>query len=177
MAITSFTAEALDANTWRLAWVSDLAGDVTFYLWRDGLLVLTTALGSTIVSVGAGESPVFEVFDDAGDVPADAHPRWMMLQWYGQGDTTDEYRVQQFVGAAWTDVATVRESGLSVYSWRSPTLADSTTHQFRVVPLGANGNLGTAAELVALVVGYPDVPAVGYAYNGAATPTVTITAA
>lgn len=158
--------------TWTLTGPSEVS-----YIWRDGVKIAETQLTSWLVSVAPGESPVFELFDDAAAVPADAHPAYAVLGFYAAAATA-EYRVQQFVSAAWTTVATLRDDGATPYfTWRSPPLADSTSHQFRVVPVGTNGNVGTAAPLTMLIVTWPAVPRVSYAYNGAATPTVTITAA
>ena len=66
--------------------------------------------------------------------------------------------------------------GRRYFNWRSRVLEDSATHQFRVTPIGANGNNGTAKNFVVLMVRIPDPPRVSYSYS-AGSGVVTIAAA
>jgi len=175
MAITSFTATPLGGGAWRLAWVSSVVG-ATFYLYRDGVLVLTTRLTSTVVAVGGSESPVYEVLDDAAERPAAAHPPYAVLAWYAS-PAAAEYRVEELLAGEWTERTVVPDDGSGYFTWRSGVLADGQTHQFRVTPIGDNGNTGTAKSWSLLMVRVPDVPLVTYTYNGAGAGTVTIAAA
>lgn len=288
MAVTDLTVTALAGGTYLLSWSTTLtAADVTFYVYRDGVLVKTTALTTYEVGSTDGEGPVYEVFDDAGERPAYAFPNYALLAWYA-APGAGEYVVEQFVAGSWVERArlvdqgerglpprvvvvqqggtflngtytldyaalspgahrwfwtdgttsaevadggggewllrifdathsvtygsnmelpeypppgeggsgfgaawTVRSGNVggipaarvtadrptgNYFLWRSGVLADSTTHQFRVTPVGVNGNAGATKTFSLLMVRTPDVPAVTYAYDPG-TGAVTIAAA
>ena len=108
MAVTSLTVSDLGGGAYRLEWASDLATP-TFYVYRDGVLVTTTELTSLVVGVGAGESPVYEVLDDAGAAPAAAYPAYATLAWYPAPGAA-AYRVEELVSGAWAVRATLEDA-------------------------------------------------------------------
>lgn len=173
MSVTMGTPVQLGPRAWRLSWSSDLP-DPTFYVWRDGRLLMATAETSSEFSVPVGESLVVEVLDDADELPESHWPPRARLEWQGS-TAVDHYRVEEYVGAAWTLRAKVPDHGEGRFHWESRVLEDETTHQFRVIPVGTNGNQGTARSFEILMVRVPDVPEVDYAYDED-TGKVTVTA-
>ncbi len=171
----TITPVAGDGAVYRLSWSTTLtAAEVTFYVYRDGVLEGRTQARSWDAASTDGESPVYEVFDDAAAKPAFAWPGHATLCWYAAAGA-DYYLVEQFVGGAWAEAARVPDDGAGYFLWRSRPLADSTTRQFRVTPVGENGNAGATHAFSLLMVRVPDVPAVSYAYSPG-TGAVTISA-
>ena len=140
---------------WRLRWASDDPA-ATFRVFRDGLLIAQTERTEALVSVIPGTSPVFEVLE-AGGEPSDGFPGFVTLQW-AQATATAEYRVEEEIAAVWTTLATVADDGSAYYRWTSETLDDGSTHEYRVVPVGTNGNDGMSLTFVVLMVRVPDPP-------------------
>jgi hypothetical protein len=175
--ITAFTATRAGEATWLLEWATDLPADPvpSFRIYRDGELLSTTTATELLVQADVGESPIFEVLDDdEPDAPA-AYPAYVTLAWYAAAGT-DYYRIDRLISAVWTEQARVDDDDSGYFTWASGRLADNTTHQFRVVPVGTNGNDGTATSFAVLLVRYPDAPDVTYAYDSG-TGFVTVAAA
>jgi len=173
MAVTYSNPAAVRGGV-RLTWQSD-AEDPTFYVYRDGVLIATTKQRSMMFSGQAGEQVVVEVLDDADGIPVAAYPGRVWLRWKPSTDTA-KYRVEEYVGAAWTARASILHDGRLRYTFRTRYLEDSTTHLFRVVPVGENGNDGTPKTWSVLCIRHPDVPDASYSY-ASGTGLVTITAA
>jgi len=152
----------LGGNTWRIAWTSGLE-DPTFTIYLDGELFATTAATHLDLYVEPGSSPVLEVVDD-GAAASQAFPGRLRLQW-GREDDTDHYLIEEVVDAAWTERARVRDDGRQYFHWLTRWLEDSTSHQFRVTPIGTNGNAGTAVAFTCLMVRHPDPPDVSMSYD------------
>ena len=76
----------------------------------------------------------------------------------------------------WTERARVRHRETAYMQWMTRWLEDETSHQFRVVPVGTNGNEGTARTLTCLMVRNPTPPDVDYAYSNS-TNKVTVSEA
>lgn len=161
--ITSLTATRTGPTTWRLNWTSDETNP-TFYVYRDGVLIAqTTAVEWEVTVPAGGAAPVFEVLD-ADDEPTQGYPATVVLAWYAAAGAAS-YRVEQLDGVDWVEQAEVTDDGLGYLTWQSGTLADGTTHEFRVIPVGSNGNDGTAQAFDVLMVRYPDPPAPTIAYD------------
>ena len=172
MTVTINTPIPLTATSWLISWSSDLENP-TFYIYRDGVLISTTTETSITIIVATGETPVIEVLDEAG-TPATAFPGNVMLCWYPR-EATDYYRIDESVSAVWTERAKVYDEGQAFFIWYTRWLEDSTLHQFRIVPVGTNGNEGTATEVSQLMVRHPDPPAQNFGYS-AITRKITISA-
>jgi len=160
MAITAFTATEVGDNGYRLDWASDLPTP-TFYLYADGELLATTT--NTSLTVGGTIAATFEVLDTAA-APTAVYPGFLTLAWYAANDAA-RYRVEQYDGASWNELATIEADERTYYTFQTPTLADDTEHTFRVVPVSSVENDGTPAVFVALVVRNPDPPLVDYVYD------------
>jgi hypothetical protein len=66
--------------------------------------------------------------------------------------------------------------GRRYFTWLTRVLEDQAQHQFRVTPVGSNGNAGAAKNFAVLMTRIPDPPSVSYSYD-AGTGAVTIAAA
>ena len=172
--IINLRAEQISASAFLLRWDSTVEG-ATFYVYRDGELLATTSLNEWLVTVEAGEAPVFDVLDDAAASPEPAFPGYLVLTWYAVAGA-HRYLVQEDVAGTWTTFKTVLEDGSGYYLVSTRFLEDATVHTFRVLPVGTNENDGTAATLICLMVRNPDPPDVSFSYDSG-TGAVTIAAA
>lgn len=172
MAILTITQTLIGVNTVRVTWTSGLPTP-TFRVWRDGVKTLTTVSYMDFY-LADGEMPVIEVFDD-DTVPSSAYPGNMLLFWYHVA-TAAKYRVEKYEGAQWITVATIIDNGQGSFIYRTEFLADETTHHWRIVPVGENGNDGTPLVRDFFMCRYPDVPTAAWAYS-AVNYKVTVTIA
>jgi len=172
MTVTVDSITPLGAGSYKSVWSSDLANPL-FYIWRDGRLMDTTMALEYTLYVSSGEQLVLEVFDSADDVASDAFPGKITLGWYPVADTA-HYIIERLVNAVWVQKKQVNDTGLGFYQWQSDYLEDVTTHEFRIVPYGDNGNAGTALSFAVFMVRLPDVPDVSFSYDDS-TNKVTIT--
>ena len=159
MAVTLNPPELLSRgveDTYRFTWSSDLPTP-TYYLYLDGLALTPGGTTDTelIVSAPSGEGVILEVLDDAAALPERVFSGRATLGWHPSTGAA-KYRVEEFVASAWTARQTVFEVGRGWYTWRSEVLADSSTHQFRVVPVGDNGVDGAPIAFDVFVVRHPD---------------------
>jgi len=174
MTVTISEPERLDSRTWRTSWSSDLE-DPAFYVYRDGYLVAVTALGSMEFHIEGGESLVLEILDDADALPAAGFPGRLLLAW-NSVDDADHYMIEEYVDSEWMERAQIADAGKPCFTWRTRFLEDCTEHQFRITPVGTNGNEGDPLTFIVLMVRHPDVPDVAYDYDDE-TAKVTISAA
>lgn len=139
-------------------YASDLA-DPLFRIWIDGVLATTTTATRATVPLGS----IVDVLD-TGLTPPPVFPPRLTLRWDGVAGAA-KYRVEEFVDGAWVPRASVPDDGTNHYRFRTRVLEDGVTHAFRIVPVGTNGNDGTAKTVSALVVRNPDPPTVAFSYN------------
>jgi len=173
MAVTYGDYHWVTATSVLVAWSSNLS-EPTFYVYRDGELVTTTQQTSMLFTVATGDKLVLEVLDDADALPSTAFPGRLTLQWAATA-ATDHYRVEEYVGGQWTERQSIADDGSQYYAWQSRYLEDETTHQFRIVPVGTNGNDGAATSFSCLMVRHPDAPTPTWSYNsGTKKATITI---
>lgn len=173
-------------RAFKLVWSSDQADPaddkLLFYVYQDGRQVARTQATEWMFHVEQGASSRIEIFDTdpeasgAGGI-SDAWPGRMHLAWKNVEGATS-YRVEEFVASVWTARRTIADDGNKPnFGFISRFLEDVTIHQFRVIPIAANGLEGTARTFSALMVRHPDQPVTTKTYNGSGTPTVTIAAA
>lgn len=163
MSVTLNTPQKLDDYSWLVSWSSDLE-DPTFYIYQDGLLINTTEQTEQVFTVEKGESLVVEVLDDPDAVPITAFPGRLTICWYASADT-DHYRIEEYIDSAWKLRAKIKDLGEGYFKWKTRFLEDSQTHEFRILPVGINGNQGTAKEFSCLMVRHPSEKDVGYLYS------------
>lgn len=151
-------------RTWLLKFSSDLGGTPIFYIYVDGTLVAETKHTEYEVSVNINESYVVEILDTTAQ-PMQIFPGKQRLNWFGFTEDVDYYRIDEYVDAAWVERKRKKENG-GYINFTSRFLEDGETHTFRIVPVGPDGNEGTAKQFAVLMVRHPDVPDVGYTYDG-----------
>jgi len=163
MAVTISNSVQIGAWTWRITWTSDLGGTPTYYIYRDGKLVETTVVASYDLFLDSGESVLLEILDSSTALPGTAFPGRLTLRWFDVAGV-DRYRVQEYVDSSWTTRAEISDDDLEYFTWESRFLEDVTSHQFRVVGIGDNGNTGSITSFTVYVVRHPDPPNVSYSY-------------
>jgi len=154
-----------------LRYSSDLDEPV-FYIYLDGVLVAETSQAEYAIAVNPGESYVIEILDDPDAQPMQVFPGKVRLNWFYVEDT-EYYRIDEYVDSAWVERARMPENN-GYLTWESRFLEDGQSHTFRVVPVGVNGNEGTARQFAVLMVRHPDVPDVSFGYSQT-NRTITIT--
>jgi hypothetical protein len=186
MGITSLTSRR-SGNATVVTAVSDLVPGVDeqlLYHWYvDGVYLGLTSGGSRAFAPEAGEQVRVDVVDsvdaafDADDENPGGAPARRLLWWVRSIDSDiDHYRVeQQADGGAWSLLGMVPHVATAwEYSFLTPRLDDLTEYAWRIVPVDAAGNTGTAIDLGSEdVVRTPDAPSFTAAYN-AVGETVTI---
>lgn len=148
-------------------------------LVREGVVAQTfeTIDGTAefLISVPPGDHPFLEILDDDRAAPSPAFPGRLTLHWLAVAGVSS-YRIEEYVSSVWTTRDTVTANGQRSFTWLSRWLEDGQTHQFRITPIDAAGNAGTALTLSAKMVRHPDAPAVAYSHTTATTK-LTIAAA
>jgi len=169
MTVTLEKTEWVGPSRRRVRWSSS-ESDPTFQVFVNGVLYAETKVNHITV----GPADVVEVRDDsaAGQV---ADEGTAVLGW-AQVSNAASYRVEQYVGGQWVRRATIPASPGKQQQWRTPVLEEGSAHQFRVTPIGTNGNAGTPATTPVTVVKHPAAPVVSYSFNDT-TKKVTVSAA
>lgn len=174
MSVTITSAVQTGPESYRVTYTSSLS-EPTYYLYQDGTLVAVTELTSWTFIVPMGESLNVEILDDPDELPQAAFPGRLTLAWEGS-DSVEYYRIDEYVSETWTERARIYDTGVLYYSWQTRFLEDVTSHQFRIVPIGMNGNEGALKAFTVLMVRHPTPPSVSYAYDSE-TAKVTISEA
>lgn len=167
MAITSYSQTRIGTTT-LVTVVSDLAGTIYYHWYLDGAYIASTGRPSYGFVLEAGDRVRIEVvdtnnpaFDPVANPPA-GWPARRSIFWIRSITTdVDHYRVEQKKGAgAWTSVGIVFQSGVAwSHSVLSARLDDLADYEWRVMPVDAAGNDGTAIALDAeTIVRTPDAP-------------------
>ena len=173
MSVTITDTYPTGSGSTLVRWESSLESPM-FYVHQDGVLIGTTYDTEAFFSPEPGEEFIVEIFDTVDDAPLARHPGRITLQWREVADAA-YYLVEEYVGGEWVERKRIYVHGEAIFLWRSGFLADATTHQFRVTPVGTNGNSGTPKEFSVLMVRYPSPPPVDYSYSNS-THKVTLTA-
>lgn len=114
----------------------------------------------------AEEPPVLEVYDSTEtSATSELYPPWYVLQWRGS-TAVEQYRVEQYVGAAWVALGSIRENGSGYYQYPTEAQTDVTTIQFRVIAIDSEANESEAATLSVFNIRHPDPPRISMAYAG-----------
>jgi hypothetical protein len=173
--ITSHTTQRL-GEMLAVTVTSDLAGDVWFHWWLDGLYQGASNTGEWTFFLPAGEQgrvgvvdTIDEAFDPAENNP-EPYPARRTLWWIRSlDDDVDYYRVEQRVDAVdWTTIATVARNGEEwTYEHTTDRLTDLAAYEWRVVPVDVAGNDGDPVATEAEdVVRVPDAPVFSVAFDG-----------
>jgi len=149
-------------KSWKITFSSDLPEPI-FYIYIDGILAAETEQTEYILSAEVGTSFVVEVLDDANEQPMQVFPGRLRLFWFYVADTK-YYRIDEYVASVWVSRKRMPQQN-GYLQFESRFLEDGQTHTFRVVPVGENGNEGTAKQFQVLLVRFPDKPSVDYSYD------------
>lgn len=163
MAVTISKPVKIGQRSFSVGWSSSLTTP-TFYVYQDGLLISTTQLTEQVFTVEAGESLIVEVLDSPTEAPITAFPGKLTIGWYSSAGAAS-YRVEELILGAWTLRADITDNGQGFFRWKTRFLEDVTVHQFRVVPVGTNGNNGTPLVFSAIMVRHPDPPEQNFIYS------------
>lgn len=126
-------------SSWTLRWTS--TGTQRVVLWGS-LLAETTDQTFTFGSREYVDfPPPIEVVGESEKALTELHSPTLVLQWYRE-ELAGNYLIQQSSDGSlpWQTIATVRESGQWVYTWRSPLLEDGLTYHYRVVAMSPVAN-------------------------------------
>lgn len=164
MAISGPYIERVSPFQVRFFWSSDLV-DPTYYVWIDGAFVGETLETEWFVNVGTNGQVQFSVFDDAAGVPPTYFPNYLVLRWMGR-DGAAMYRVEQYVSDSWVLLSLVPFRVSNVYRYKTGPLEDSTTYDFRVVPVDESGRAGVVRSFTVEMVRYPDAPSQTMTFAG-----------
>lgn len=148
--------------------VSDLGGSIYYHWYRDGCFVRCTQVPHHDFAIEAGDQARIECidsndanFDPIANAP-DAYPARRTISWLRSLATDiDHYRVEQNrASGGWTLIRRVpHDPGVWQYRVLTPRLDDLTDYQWRIVPVDAAGNEGTAETVDAeTIVRTPDAP-------------------
>lgn len=168
--VSGLASFPLGNNAVRVSWQSDRAICRVFV---DGRLFATTTARSIDLTLPNGGLADVEVIDEDTPTPGPAFPAYVLLQWFTGDLAAVGYRVEQLVGGVWAVRGRIDHVPQTYLSWRSRTLADDTTHAFRVTGISAAGNAGPPLAVSVLMVRRPDPPDVSFGFDPA-TSTVTI---
>lgn len=170
MAVTITSQKQVGANSWALAWESDLP-NALFYLYQNGLLAQTTQTKTAVFRVSQGAELLVEILDDATQRPTFVYSGVALLSWYATAHTAS-YLIEQWTGSAWIKNDTLPDTGAWMLSWATPYLPDSEPYSFRVTPIGTNGNAGTPQQFNGFMVRIPDTPTNTFTLNNDSTLTI-----
>lgn len=160
-------------NSYLINWSSDLPSPVTYRVWINGVDMGTTQ--ATAWTVQPGDQ--IQVSDDPDASAILTLPRAAVLQWLKSTGSPDHYRVDEYIDSAWIERIRIKHAAdLPYYQFKTRDLEDDTLHQFRVTPVSAGGQDGTARTYSFLMVRRPDAPELSYSYDNE-TGIVTIAAA
>jgi hypothetical protein len=152
---TNITRNA--GGTWTFSWDSTGADFYRVVLSGVEIARITTTTYTWGLQTSSLFPPALEVAEEDEQTLTEKFQPYLLLQWYGEPEV-QQYLVQQLVGSDWQTVKTLQEVGSWVYSYRSPTLPDETTCNYRVIAEDRLGNQSDPREFLRYVVRPPDPP-------------------
>ncbi len=164
MAIASLEYTQTGPTQFEFTFSSDL-DDPTFYIYIDGVFVSSTKDTTWTVTIPLNSQFQFDVLDVETDAPEEHFPSTFTLRWDGTPDSTT-YRVEQYVTDTWVAKHVTVADDTRVFHYKTELLDDSTTYQFRVVPVDGVGRDGTILEFEAEMCRYPDAPSQAMSITG-----------
>jgi len=159
------------------AWRYDYSGTSPFDIYYNGEVIASQTTDTAIIlnHTDAYEPPALEIIDaDDTDTPESVRYSPLFIGQFRGDPDMSYYLVEQYVDAAWTQIAQIPEDGLGGYrKFQSTALADVTTHSFRVTPYDADDNAGYPLQYDIFMIRNPEPPSVTVTY---AAGTITIAA-
>lgn len=176
MTVTFTETTVVDPLSVKLKFTSDASTPVTFRVFVMGLqateFTSSDGAGEFLLHVADGQQPYVQVIDDAVSKADYAYPGQMTLFWYAVSGAVS-YRIDEYVSSVWTERFSVIDQGQGAFTYLTRWLSDATAYQWRVMPIGENGNDGTALTYSFTTVRHPDVPSVSYAVDSGGNLTVS----
>lgn len=160
-------------RSWLFTWTA-VAG-VTYRLVLHGTQVGTSTSGSYVWRGGEYQTtpPPLEVVPEGEKALSETHPPRLLVQWYRVAEA-DYYTVEQYLNAAWTEVARVDESGDQVYNHLTPAALDGEVVQVRVKAYDSVGAVSSPRAFTKTIVTPPRPPSVGVTYAAGTISVVTV---
>lgn len=144
-------------DTYVARWSSDLP-DPEYTVYLNGVLALSeTTQESYEFAVASDRDFLLTVVDD-GSAPEIFFSGVVVLGWHASEEAL-AYRVDQWTGAAWSEIARVLDDGRGWFEYETDVLDDGADEQFRVVAESATGAESTPFEVIVAMARNPDVPA------------------
>ncbi|MGB0714276.1 MAG: hypothetical protein ACPGXK_00245 [Phycisphaerae bacterium] len=172
MAVTLLESVKVGGGT-MIRWTSDQPNP-TFRVLINGVERYRTRHTSVIVPITKDEAVLVEVLDDESKATPAASSRGRVA--IAEDASADHFRIEQNVGGDYVLQSVARQGGNNgAKSYRTPPLADSEDHEFRVTPVSPEGNQGAAATATLSMRRHPDPPAVtsvAAEYNGTLNTTI-----
>ena len=148
-------------------------GPVTAVVEGEAISAGTDLTAISVSGDDASEPPVVEVYDQeavTGDVVpsclSEQFKPYAVLQWRSIAPNIDYFLIEQFVSAAWTEVKKLRgDSTTGYYQYETDTLADDTTHQFRISTYDTQGYVSSVVPIDITMKRIPDTPSIDTAYS------------
>ena len=155
--------------------ISNLSGTVYFHWYADGAWLGVTTSNSRTFHLETGDQLRLDVldttdpdFDPIANAPA-GWPARRTLYWVRSTDAdVAAYKIeQQREAAAFTTIGRVIADATSwTYDFLTPRLDDLTNYTWRITPIDAAGNLGTAITIgPEKIVRTPDAPRFTVTWN------------
>jgi hypothetical protein len=172
-------AQRRDGNVTTVTVTTNLGGAVYYHWYLDGIWVAVTTSNQYSFVTAPDEQARIECiptqdprFDYVTNAPATPAAR-VTLWWIRSTDSdVKEYKVEQQKDAGgWSTIATVPyQAGAWDYRITSPRLDDLGSYEWRVTPVDAAGNEGSATSLDArTIVRTPDAPDFAVAFDEGTT--------
>ena len=164
MSIDATVAKTAEGS-WLFTWP---VGTSPYQVWLNGEQLENALTTESYDFRGVGYedlAPPLEILNDGDSVENTLYPPRFTLQWRGI-QTASGYAVQQWLSAAWVEVANITERGEGYYLWTSDSvegLEDQATHLFRVIALNLAGSEGTPLAFTSDITRNPHTPDVAFA--------------
>jgi len=152
--------------TWLFTWA---VGTPPYAVWLDGRQL---ASGLTVESflyeeaIHEDEAPPLEILNDGDPVQNQLFPPRIQIQFRAL-QAAAAYIIEQFIAAAWVQVAQIMEAKRGYHNRETEPLDDATTHLFRATALSVAGAEGTPLTFSIDMVRNPNTPQVAFSVSTA----------
>lgn len=155
MAEATYTAQGYLSPTLGYVQVA-VDGTSTYYCYINGAFLESNTSGYFRIPIPtSGQRPIVEVFDDSADEPTVIYSDVVTLQW-DAAENAVAYDIEEWATDEWQFLTRLLARRDGPFSYTSRALPDDTAWQFRVVPIDAAGNRGTAREFEGHMIRLPD---------------------
>lgn len=164
--------ERITETAWKIHFLVETGK--RYVVRRRGMTLRQVSRSPVLIRVPSGESVDVEIVEAGSEetVPAaDVAAEVRMARVAG----ARQYRIDEYVSGSWVERATLDDASADELARRMAPLTRGSSNQYRVVPIGADGNEGTAAAVTVEGLRPPDVPLVSWTYD-ADTGLVTVAA-